>query len=131
MGSEMCIRDRAYINWITVAGIARGPVFRKVDRWGNLAESGINSNSLIPLLRRIFEQTGVSAEFYSSHSMRRGFATWASANGWDIKALMTYVGWKDMKSALRYMDASASFAGLAVGARGSDTRTWIEHQCVK
>lgn len=106
-------------------------MFRKVDRWGNLAEDGINSGSLIPLLRRISKQAGLSADLYSSHSMRRGFATRASANGWDIKALMTYVGWKDMKSTLRYMDASASFAWLAVGAQGSGTRTWIEHQCVK
>ncbi|MNO86671.1 Phage integrase family protein [compost metagenome] len=107
---------QAYINWITVAGIVRGPVFRKVDRWGNLAEGGINSNSLIPLLRRILQQAGVSAEFYSSHSMRRGFATWASANGWDIKSLMSYVGWKDIKSALRYVDAGSSFGGLALKA---------------
>lgn len=106
---------QAYINWITAAGIARGPVFRKLDRWGNLAEAGINSNSLIPLLRRIFEQTGVSADLYSSHSMRRGFATWAAANGWDIKALMTYVGWKDMKSAMRYIDTADSFGDLAAG----------------
>ncbi len=105
---------QAYINWITVAGIAHGPVFRKVDRWGNLAEDGINSGSLIPLLRRIFEQTGVSADLYSSHSMRRGFATWASANAWDIKGLMSYVGWKDVKSAMRYVDASSSFGELAV-----------------
>lgn len=105
---------QAYINWITVAGIARGSVFRKVDRWGNLADVGINPNSLIPLLRRIFKQASVPADMYSSHSMRRGFATWASANGWDIKSLMTYVGWKDIKSALRYVDAGSSFGGLAI-----------------
>lgn len=104
----------AYINWITVAGIARGPVFRRLDRWGNLAEGGINPNSLIPMLRRIFSQAGVDNELYSSHSMRRGFATWASANGWDIKSLMSYVGWKDVKSALRYVDAGFSLGALAV-----------------
>lgn len=105
---------QAYINWITVAGIAHGPVFRKIDRWGNLADGGINSNSLIPMLRRIFAQAGVPSDIYSSHSMRRGFATWASANGWDIKSLMGYVGWKDIKSALRYVDAGSSFGGLAL-----------------
>ena len=105
---------QAYINWITVAGIAHGPVFRKIDRWGNLADGGINSNSLIPMLRRIFKQAGVPSDIYSSHSMRRGFATWASANGWDIKSLMSYVGWKDIKSALRYVDAGSSFGGLAL-----------------
>ncbi len=65
------------------------------------------------MLRRILEEAGIPADIYSSHSMRRGFATWASANGWDIKGLMSYVGWKDMKSALRYVEASNSFGGLA------------------
>lgn len=109
---KLCPVD-AYINWITVAGLARGPVFRRIDRWGNLSDDSFNSNSLIPLLRRIFKQASVPAEAYTSHSMRRGFATWASANGWDIKSLMSYVGWKDIKSALRYVDAGVSFAGLA------------------
>jgi integrase len=105
---------QAYLNWITVAGIAHGPVFRRLDRWGHLAEDGFNANSLIPLLRRVFSRAGVPGELYTSHSMRRGFATWASANGWDIKALMTYVGWKDMKSAMRYIDAVDSFGALAM-----------------
>ncbi|WP_409488191.1 tyrosine-type recombinase/integrase [Pseudomonas promysalinigenes] len=104
----------AYINWITVAGITRGPVFRKLDRWGNLSEKGFKASSLIPLLRRILEDADIPAQAYSSHSMRRGFATWASANGWDIKGLMSYVGWRDMKSALRYVEAINSFGSLAV-----------------
>lgn len=116
---KMLCPVEAYINWITVAGLASGPVFRGIDRWGNLSNEGINPHSLIPMLRRILAEAGLPDAMYSSHSLRRGFATWASANGWDIKALMTYVGWKDMKSALRYIDASASFAGLAVGARGA------------
>lgn len=69
------------------------------------------------MLRRILEQAGIPAEAYSSHSLRRGFATWAAGSGWDLKALMQYVGWKDMKSALRYVDATASFGGLAVEQR--------------
>lgn len=66
------------------------------------------------MLRRIFAEAGLPESMYTSHSLRRGFATWASANGWDIKGLMSYVGWKDMKSALRYIDAGASFGGLSV-----------------
>ena len=103
----------AYSAWITSAGIAHGPLFRRVDRWGHLGPAALNANSLIPLLRRTFKLAGVDATLYTSHSLRRGFATWATANGWDIKALMSYVGWKDVKSALRYVEASASFAGLS------------------
>lgn len=117
---KMLCPVEAYINWITVAGLTSGPGFRGIDRWGNLSTVGVNPHSLIPMLRRILAEAGLPAAMYSSHSLRRGFATWASANGWDIKALMTYVGWKDMQSALRYIDASASFEGLAVGKQGSD-----------
>lgn len=105
---------QAYLQWIEVAGIAHGPVFRKLDRWGNLGDTALNSNSLIALLRRILERGGVPAALYTSHSLRRGFATWATSNGWEIKALMSHVGWKDAKSALRYIDASASFRELAL-----------------
>lgn len=104
---------QAYLDWIALAGLARGPVFRRLDRWGHLSESGLNPNSLIALLRQILHRAGVPAESYSSHSLRRGFATWAAANGWDLKSLMGYVGWKDMKSAMRYIDPVISFGGLA------------------
>jgi integrase len=64
-------------------------------------------NSLIPLLRTLFAAAGLaSVQEYSSHSLRRGFAGWARASGWDIKELMEYVGWTDIKSAMRYLEAS-------------------------
>ena len=50
------------------------------------------------------------ADEFSSHSLRRGFAGWATANGWDLKTLMEYVGWKDVKSAMRYIDVADPFA---------------------
>nr|WP_315189790.1 site-specific integrase [uncultured Albidiferax sp.] len=91
--------------WDDVAGLSIGPVFRKIDRWGHVAKEGLSPNSLIPILRSLFREVGlVSAQEYSSHSLRRGFAGWARASGWDIKELMEYVGWKDIKSAMRYLD---------------------------
>ena len=99
----------AFNAWVNLAGLTEGPVFRKIDRWGHVADDSLHANSLIPLLRSLFTQAGVVApQEYSSHSMRRGFAGWARASGWDIKDLMEYVGWKDVKSAMRYLDASGS-----------------------
>ena len=103
---------QAYIDWITEAALVRGPVFRGVDRWGHLSEEGLHANSIIPLLRQALERAGIPAERYTSHSLRRGFATWAHQSGWDLKSLMSYVGWKDMKSAMRYVEASP-FHGMA------------------
>ncbi|AZE49257.1 cointegrate resolution protein S [Pseudomonas chlororaphis] len=104
---------RAYIEWINAAVLVRGPVFRGIDRWGHLSEEGLHANSVIPLLRQALERAGVAAEQYTSHSLRRGFATWAHRSGWDLKSLMSYVGWKDIKSAMRYVEASP-FLGMAL-----------------
>jgi integrase len=95
----------AYQSWVALSGLTEGPVFRKIDRWGQVAEEGLSPNSLIPLLRELFGGAGIAnPEEFSSHSLRRGFAGWARASGWDLKELMEYVGWKDIKSAMRYLD---------------------------
>lgn len=96
--------------WVDAAGLTEGPLFRGIDRWGRVGGGPLHANSLIPMLRRLFTDVGLpDVEDYSSHSLRRGFAGWANASGWDIKALMEYVGWKDVHSAMRYIDATDAF----------------------
>ena len=102
----------AYLNWIEVAGLTCGGVFRGIDRWGNISDRSIAAHSLIPLLRDTLNRCGLPSEIYSAHSIRRGFATWAASSGWDLKTLMEYVGWSDMKSALRYVEPAQQFGGL-------------------
>lgn len=110
---------QAYVEWISLAGIARGPVFRSIDRWGHLGEQGLHPHSVIPILRAVLQGAGLPAALYSSHSLRRGFATWATRSGWDQKALMSYVGWRDAKSALRYVDSTGSFPGQLLSSSPS------------
>ncbi|PHX52658.1 recombinase, partial [Pseudomonas syringae pv. syringae] len=107
---------QAYIEWINCAALVRGPVFRAVDRWGNLSEEGLHANSVIPLLRQALQRAGIAAEHYTSHSLRRGFASWAHSNGWDLKSLMSYVGWRDIKSAMRYIDAAPFLSPSEAGS---------------
>jgi integrase len=101
----------AYLDWVSLAQIDSGPVFRGIDRWGNVGDNGLHPNSLIALLRSIFTKAGVAnANEYSGHSLRRGFANRAAADGWDTKSLMEYVGWRSAQSAMRYIDSSDRFA---------------------
>ena len=103
----------AYLAWIALAGMSDGPVFRAIDRWGNVSDAGLHINSMVPVLRTLFHSAGIAlAHQYSGHSLRRGFANWATSNGWDLKTLMEYVGWQDADSALRYMDATDPFAKM-------------------
>lgn len=99
-------------DWLQESALESGPLLRRVDRWGRAGQQGLHVNSVIPLLRRLLQDAGIDADGFSSHSLRRGFASWAVGSGWDIKALMQYVGWKDMRSALRYIDSQAGFDAL-------------------
>lgn len=104
-------------DWVDAAGLSRGPVFRGIDRWGRVSGTPLHPNSLIPLLRRLLTVAGLpNADDYSSHSLRRGFAGWANVNGWDVKALMEYVGWRDVHSAMRYLDGGDPFARQRIEA---------------
>jgi integrase len=122
--SRLCPVD-AYIAWVETAHLTSGSVFRAIDRWGHVSDNGLHIDSLVPLLRSILTAAGIeSADLYSSHSLRRGFANWATSNGWDMKTLMEYVGWKNVQSAMRYIEAADPFGKhrieLALKTRGID-----------
>lgn len=104
--SRLCPVD-AYLDWVEVSGLKSGPVYPGIDMWGNVSVTAMRPEAVIPLLRRILDDAGVGeASEYSSHSLRRGFAGWAASSGWDLKELMEHVGWRDVNSAMRYIDVS-------------------------
>lgn len=93
--------------WLALSTLTEGPLFRKINRWGHLSDSGLAAGSIVPILRQLFLRAGVAnSEVFSSHSLRRGFANWARLSGWDIRELMNYVGWRDVKTAMRYLDGA-------------------------
>ena len=100
--------------WLDASGLKQGPVFRRISAQGKVGTRALHANSVIPLLRSALMQAGLAAGDYSSHSLRRGFASWANANGWDLKSLMEYVGWRDIHSAMRYIDVGRAFAAMPV-----------------
>ncbi|MGE4369408.1 site-specific integrase [Azospira oryzae] len=102
--SRLCPVE-AVEDWLALSQLTAGPLFRKIDRWGHLSEAELTPSSIIPILRRLLSQAGVAdADAFSSHSLRRGFAQWAGMSGWDLRELMNYVGWRDVKAAMRYLD---------------------------
>lgn len=104
--SRLCAVE-AVEHWLTLSGLKEGPLYRKINRWGHLADTGLSPGSIIPMLRKLLAQAGIAnADAFSSHSLRRGFANWARLSGWDIRELMNYVGWVDVKAAMRYLDGA-------------------------
>jgi integrase len=101
----------AYQDWVDNACLTEGPVFRGISRWGHISDNTLHVDSVVTVLRELFKAAEIpGADGYSSRSLRRGFATWANDSQWDVKTLMEYVGWKDITSAMRYIDAPDSFS---------------------
>lgn len=110
---------QAYEEWLSLSQLQEGPVFCSIDRWGHLSSEALHPYSVARVVRRALTRAGVTGERYSGHSLRRGFATWATRNQWSPKALMEYVGWRDVHSALRYVDAGEAFGDWRRNPGGS------------
>ena len=107
---KQCCPVEACQDWLEFLNQPSGSLFRAIDRWGHISDVSLHPNSIVPLLRQLLADADIdAAQAFSSHSLRRGFATWASASGWEIKALMEYVGWQDAQTALRYIEAKSPF----------------------
>ncbi len=98
---------RACEVWMEISALTQGPLFPAINRWGTLNKSSMHPTSFITILRKALTEAGLeNPDSFSSHSLRRGFASWAASSGWDLKTMMEYIGWKDVRSAMRYIDST-------------------------
>ncbi|CAH0990246.1 hypothetical protein SIN8267_00338 [Sinobacterium norvegicum] len=108
----------ALIDWLAASQIEQGYVFSKVTRWGCVESAALLPNSLNKLIRTVFRAAGIDGVGeYSSHSLRRGAANWIAENGGDLHAMMDWIGWKDVKSAMRYRDQVSSLPNKLIETR--------------
>lgn len=104
----------AYLDWLQVSGITEGLAFRGITRWGRLSAKGIHKQSIEHILNRVSANLFPNEPRFTTHSLRRGFADWATRAGWDLKTLMEHVGWKSVENAQRYIPSRKDFGALAL-----------------
>jgi integrase len=67
---------RALEEWLRVAGLRSGFLFRRVDRWGRISGAPLCDESLGRILKRRLAEAGIpGAERFSAHSFRAGMIT--------------------------------------------------------
>jgi len=74
--------------WLEAAEISSGPVFRAIDRHGNIAKSAITDRSISRIVKRAAAISGLEATTFSGHSLRAGFITQALGDGVDFFKIM-------------------------------------------
>ncbi len=99
---------RALENWIKIAPIKDGAVFRKVMKSGRIGEQALDPESITWILRRALDAAGYKGaklKEFSSHSLRAGFCTQASLNGASEIEMMQQSRHKSMNTLRRYIRA--------------------------
>jgi integrase len=74
--------------WLAMSQITGGPLFRRVDKSGNVLVDPLSPGAVATIVKQRAAQIGLNTKDYSGHSLRAGFATCAAAAGlsvWDIK----------------------------------------------
>ena len=84
---------RALRAWLDAAAITSGPVFRRVDRHGNVLEK-ISAQSVGLIVKRAVKAAGLDPTKYSGHSLRAGFVTQAAIAGATETNIMRQTGHK-------------------------------------
>ena len=102
--------------WQDAAGVAEGPLFRRLGRGGKVHPSGagLTVNAIRSILRRRAQAAGVEGRV-SGHSLRVGSAQSLVHAGADLPALMQAGRWQDSATAAGY--AKAELAGRGAVAR--------------
>lgn len=113
-GSDKLCAVRAIQCWLEQANIQSGPVFRRIYRNNKIGKTAITVLSVNYILQRSAESAGLeNAKQFSSHSLRRGFATAASRKGVSLQSIMQQGRWKQVSTVMEYIEAAGRFENNA------------------
>lgn len=72
MGADVA---EALESWLMLSGITEGPLFRRIDRHGNVRPQRITPEAANRIVQARAEAAGVDADGISAHSLRAGYIT--------------------------------------------------------
>jgi len=113
---------RALEAWLAESDCRFGPVFRKVDLWGNIEHRRLHPDAVRQILRRRAAAAGLEVppgERLSPHGLRAGFVTEAYLAGARDEEIMAHTRHADLKTMRGYVrraklvtDSPAGLLGL-------------------
>jgi len=109
---------RALKDWLAAAPITEGPIFRPIDRHGNLGASRLSDRAVAEIVKRTAAAAGLDAATYSGHSLRAGLATAAAQAGVAERVIMQQTGHKSERMVRKYIRDGSLFRENAAGQVG-------------
>jgi integrase len=112
---ELC-PIRALAIWLKAANISAGPVFRAVDRHGNVSAHALEPGSIARIIKKAARRSGMSeAEVrkVGGHSLRAGAATSAAISGANERQIAAITGHRSIEVRRYIRDANLFRASAA------------------
>jgi integrase len=102
--------------FLKAASIESGPLFRGVNRHGQLLQGRLSDRAVALVVKRRVEAVGLDPERFAGHSLRAGLATSAAAAGASERAIAKQTGHKSMAVLRRYIRDGDLFRDNAAAA---------------
>jgi integrase len=99
--------------WIARAKIARGPIFRAIDRWGTLEERALSPQSVNLIVKRRCAAAGLDPREFSAHGLRAGYLTEAARQGVSLPEAMQQSQHRSIQQAASYYNDADRTQGKA------------------
>ncbi len=103
---------RALKQWITLANIDEGTVFRSLIKGGGVSENKLSAHSVSHIMKKIFGKE------YSGHSLRRGVITEVAKQGVPIHEIQKFSRHRSVDMVIRYAEKAKGFESTSAKALG-------------
>jgi integrase len=95
--------------WRADSGITEGPLFRAIDRWGNVQDQRLSDRAVALIVQRAAKRAGLDPSNRAGHSLRAGFCTEAARAGVPERAIMSQTGHKSSTTLRGYIRDGGMF----------------------
>ena len=102
--------------WLAIAELDDGPLFRPVDRHGNVFASRLSGEAVSTVIKERLYNVGIEPTGFSGHSLRSGFATSAAQAGVSSWKIRQQTGHASDAMLTRYIREGELFVGNGAGA---------------
>lgn len=109
---------RALAAWLEKSGLTEGPLWRAVNRHGQMQPGRLSDKSVALIVKRCAKKAGLDPAKYAGHSLRAGLATSAAAAGVSERSIMAQTGHKSVQMTRRYIRDGSLFRDNAAAQVG-------------
>ena len=104
---------RAVLDWLEAADITSGPVFRGINRHGQVSATGLTPQTVALVVKQYADAAGLDPDEFAGHSLRAGFLTSAAEAGADVLRMMEVSRHKRVETVRGYVRRANLFRNHA------------------